>query len=124
MQLEDNKLKVVSPATPDPIKTDKDYAIVFDNVSRQYRLHHETNLTLQDKFVNFFKRQKNYEDFWALKDVSFKLEKGKTIGIIGRNGAGKSTLLKLATRVLEPSDGAIRVNGRISAMLELGTGFH
>lgn len=102
----------------------KEYAIEFNNVSRQYRLHHEAKLTLQDRVVNLFKKNNSYEDFWALKDVSFKLEKGKTLGIIGANGAGKSTLLKLATRILEPTSGNIRVNGRVSAMLELGTGFH
>lgn len=102
----------------------KEYAVEFENVSRLYRLHHEAKLTLQDRVVNLFKKNNTYEDFWALKNVSFKLEKGKTLGIIGKNGAGKSTLLKLATRILEPTSGAIRVNGRVSAMLELGTGFH
>lgn len=102
----------------------KAYAIEFENVSRQYRLHHEAKLTLQDRVVNLFKKNNSYEDFWALKDISFKLEKGKTLGIIGANGAGKSTLLKLATRIVEPTSGVVRVNGRVSAMLELGTGFH
>lgn len=101
-----------------------EYAIEFENVSRRYRLHHEPKLTLQDRVVNLFKRSSSYEEFYALKNVSFQLEKGKTLGIIGQNGAGKSTLLKLATRILEPSNGSIRVNGRVSAMLELGTGFH
>jgi ABC-type polysaccharide/polyol phosphate transport system ATPase subunit len=102
----------------------KEYAIEFENVSRQYRLHHEAKLTLQDRVVNLFKKNNSYEEFWALKDISFKLERGKTLGIIGANGAGKSTLLKLATRIIEPTDGVVRVNGRVSAMLELGTGFH
>ncbi len=99
-------------------------AIEFESVSRQYRLHHEPKMTLQDWAVSFFNRKNTYEDFWALKNISFELQKGKTLGIIGRNGAGKSTLLKLATRVVEPTEGVIRVNGRVSAMLELGTGFH
>lgn len=106
------------------VATPEEYAIEFDNVSRRYRLHHESKLTLQDRMVNLFKKNNSYEDFWALKDVSFKLEKGKTLGIIGANGAGKSTLLKLATRIVEPTSGTVRVNGRVSAMLELGTGFH
>jgi ABC-type polysaccharide/polyol phosphate transport system ATPase subunit len=101
-----------------------DTAIEFTNVSRLFRLHHEPKMTMQDRFVSLFKSKNTSEDFWALKDVSFKLKKGKTLGIIGQNGAGKSTLLKLATRIIEPSSGTVRVNGRISAMLELGTGFH
>lgn len=107
--------------TAEPLK---EYAVEFENVSRLYRLHHEPKLTLQDRVVNLFKKNNSYEDFWALKNVSFKLEKGKTLGVIGKNGAGKSTMLKLATRILEPTGGTIRVNGRVSAMLELGTGFH
>lgn len=114
-----------SPTTALEVATKGEYAIEFENVSRLYQLHHEPRLTLQDRVLNFFQsRQKNYEDFYALKDVSFRLEAGKTLGIIGKNGAGKSTLLKLATRILEPSSGTIRVRGRVSAMLELGTGFH
>lgn len=101
------------------------YAMEFDNVSRVYTLHHERKQTLQDRFVNVFKKhESSNEQFWALKNVSFKLEKGKTLGLIGKNGAGKSTLLKLATRIVEPTSGVIRVSGRVSAMLELGTGFH
>jgi ABC-type polysaccharide/polyol phosphate transport system ATPase subunit len=115
----------VNLARPTPVPAPpKDYAIEFENVSRRYKLHHEAKLTLQDKVVNFFKKNNSYENFWALKDISFKLERGKTLGIIGANGAGKSTLLKLATRIVEPTNGVIRVNGRVSAMLELGTGFH
>lgn len=120
---EDKPFEVLEPAkklAPAP----KEYAIEFNNVSRRYRLHHESKLTLQDRVVNLFKQKNSYEDFWALRDISFKLEKGKTLGIIGANGAGKSTLLKLATRIVEPTSGNIRVNGRVSAMLELGTGFH
>jgi ABC-type polysaccharide/polyol phosphate transport system ATPase subunit len=110
-------------ATPD-LEQVKNYALEFENVSRGYRLYHEPHLTLQDRVINLFKHKHSHEEFWALKDISFKLERGRTLGIIGQNGAGKSTMLKLATRILEPSSGVIRVNGRVSAMLELGTGFH
>ncbi len=64
------------------------------------------------------------EDFWAIKDVSFKVEQGDVVGIIGRNGAGKSTLLKLLSRITEPTEGRIRLRGRVASLLEVGTGFH
>ena len=69
-------------------------------------------------------RRPSSEDFWALKNVSFEVKRGEAVGIVGRNGAGKSTLLKVLSRITEPSQGRVRVKGRVASLLEVGTGFH
>ncbi|MFQ5448592.1 MAG: ABC transporter ATP-binding protein, partial [Saprospiraceae bacterium] len=82
-------------------------------------------MSLRDSMVNILKngRQKK-EAFWALRDVSFDVYPGDTLGIIGRNGAGKTTLLKILSRITPPTRGSITVRGRLASLLEVGTGFH
>ena len=101
-------------------------AIRFDQVSKRFTLHLERPRTLQELFLSMLRLQRNRtkEEVWPLRDVSFGIQPGETVGIVGDNGAGKSTLLKLISRIIEPSAGTITVNGRLSALLELGAGFH
>jgi ABC-type polysaccharide/polyol phosphate transport system ATPase subunit len=100
-------------------------AIQFRNVSKKFIMHRERPRSFQELLINTFQRRRSHADtFWVLKNVSFTVEPGEALGIIGPNGAGKSTILKLIARILEPTSGEIKVNGRISALLELGAGFH
>ena len=106
------------------------HSIIVKNLSKQYRIgqrHRET--MLRDALVNlvkgpFRKGQTKNETIWALKDVSFVVEEGEIVGLIGRNGAGKSTLLKALSKITYPTLGGITVRGRVAALLEVGTGFH
>jgi ABC-type polysaccharide/polyol phosphate transport system ATPase subunit len=98
--------------------------IEFNNVSKRFTLHKEERKTVQERVVGLLRRRPPGDVFWALRDVSFQVEQGQSLGLVGHNGAGKSTALKLITRILEPSSGAVRTRGRIAALLELGSGFH
>lgn len=98
-------------------------AIEVDDVAKRFRLVHERNSTLKATIFNGFKRTV-HEDFWALKGVTFEVKEGSTFGLIGHNGSGKSTLLKCMARIYRPDRGAIAMRGRVSALLELGAGFH
>ena len=97
-------------------------AITVENVSKMFRLYHERNNQL--KAAALRGRRARYEEFWALNDVSFEIEQGTTFGLVGENGSGKSTLLKCLANILRPDKGRIAVTGRVSALLELGAGFH
>ncbi|TMK87685.1 MAG: ABC transporter ATP-binding protein, partial [Actinobacteria bacterium] len=96
--------------------------ITVEEVSKRFRLYHERNQSL--KIWMMRGRRATFEEFWALRDVSLEMEEGKTFGLIGENGSGKSTLLKCIAKILRPDSGRIGVTGKVSALLELGAGFH
>jgi len=98
-------------------------AIVVDNVSMMFNLHQEKVDNLKEYFIKLVTKKLRFTEFWALNDISFTVEKGDRVGILGFNGAGKSTLLKVIAGVLKPTKGSVNVNGVIAPMLELGAGF-
>lgn len=117
-------------------------AVEINRLSKKYLLYHEGQSgdstlveTLSRKAKCFMNKLRHpltsqlnssssYEEFWALNDVSFDIEEGDRVGIIGKNGAGKSTLLKILSRITEPTSGQVKIQGRLSSLLEVGTGFH
>ena len=116
-----------------------DIAIKVENLSKYYKLGVINNGTLFRDIQSWWARVRGKEDphakigskydptaegFWALKDLNFEIKKGDRVGIIGHNGAGKSTLLKLLSQITSPTEGSIKINGKIASLLEVGTGFH
>jgi lipopolysaccharide transport system ATP-binding protein len=118
-----------------------DIAISVENLAKQYKIglankRHDTlrdyvagslrSLLSRTSFGSATKSNRSApcETFWALKDITFKIKKGETVGFIGRNGAGKSTLLKILSRITEPTSGVAKIHGRVASLLEVGTGFH
>lgn len=100
-------------------------AIIVEGLGKEYQIGHKKSGNLRDSLMNVmtFSRKRN-ETFWAIKDLDFSVNKGDALGIIGRNGAGKSTLLKLLSRITSPTEGGFTLSGRVSSLLEVGTGFH
>lgn len=109
-------------------------AIRVENLGKSYQIGQSKSGDLRESFSQWFNKIKGRKngyaneaeakEFWALKDVNFEVRQGEAVGIIGRNGAGKSTLLKILSRITQPTKGRFEINGRVSSLLEVGTGFH
>jgi ABC-2 type transport system ATP-binding protein len=113
-QVQDFPRAVATAATP---------RIELSGVSLCYRLAKQRIRSFKEYAIHFMKGALSYEQLWALRDVELTIRSGETVGIVGRNGAGKSTLLKVISQVLKPTTGSAKVRGRLSPILELGTGF-
>jgi len=96
-------------------------AIEIENVSKVFKLFRERPSSIKARLI---RSRSKAEDFWALKDVTFDVQEGESLGLIGHNGSGKTTLLKVIAGILRPTSGTVRQRGRIAALLELGAGFH
>ncbi len=97
-------------------------AIEVRGLRKRFRIYHQRNQTLKQTLVS--RGRGDYEEFWAVRDISLTVDPGSTLGIIGANGSGKSTLLKCIAGILTPDAGSVRVRGRLAALLEIGSGFH
>jgi lipopolysaccharide transport system ATP-binding protein len=99
--------------------------IEIEHLSKKFRIHgnQDPYLSIRDSVQNIFRKNAK-EDFYALKNVSFSVNEGEAVGIIGKNGAGKSTLLKIISKITPPTQGSITYRGRVASLLEIGTGFH
>ena len=99
-----------------------EYAVAVQDVSKKFKVYYDKGNMLKERALNW--NRNRYEEHWVLNHISFKIKKGEAVGLIGHNGCGKSTTLKLLTGIMSPDSGNIRMNGRISSLLELGAGFH
>src|SRR6187397_2762101 len=97
----------------------------LQDISKKYRIRRETDAGARSSVLaKLLSIRRRKEDFWALKQINFEVPRGEALGIIGHNGAGKSTILKLLSRITTPTTGEIMINGRLSALIEVGSGFH
>lgn len=101
----------------------KALALQVDHVSMKFNLSSQKVDNMKEYFIKMIKKELMYQEFWALKDVNFDIQRGDRVGIMGMNGAGKSTLLKVIAGVLKPTEGSVRCFGKIAPLLELGAGF-
>lgn len=127
---ESQRERAQSSSPHQPAHVTDDVAIRVQNLSKCYQIYDAPHDRLKQAIYPRLRRllgrePKNYaREFWALRDVSFEVKTGETVGVIGRNGSGKSTLLKMICGILNPASGSIQTNGRIAALLELGSGFN
>src|SRR5215216_5593193 len=98
--------------------------IILNNISVRYHAPEEVINTFKEYAIQILKRNIRFREFKALDNIDLQVNEGEIVGVIGRNGAGKSTLLKVIARVLIPTEGRVRLKGRVSPLLELGAGFH
>lgn len=113
-----------SPSLPETSIKMEAPVIHFEDVAVLYRVPRERVSGIKEFAIRWLQRRLSYEEFWALKGISFEVRRGEVFGVIGRNGAGKSTMLKIMARVLMPTRGRVILRGKLAPLLELGAGFH